>query len=528
MSALAVLAAGRPLEAVVIGGGINGCAIARELAGRGMRVALFEKDDFGFGTTWRSTKLIHGGLRYLEHGDVRLVFESLRERAWLLRTRPHLVRPLRFVLPLLPWTRRPAWQLRAGLTLYDILALSRELPAHRRLSDDRLHELAPAISGRTRGGFSFFDARASAPERLALELALEARAFGATIQNHATVVALGTRGGRVSSVTVEAGGERLEIATAAVINAAGPWVDAVNRLSPRPPAEVLGVTRGSHIVVEPPTPFGRDAVFSTARSDGRVFFAVPQGGLLQIGTTDDRFDGSADDARPAPADISYLLAEANDLLPGLELTEGDVRYTYTGLRPLERVRGGPEAAISRRHAVVRHESRGGPPGLYSVIGGKLSTFRPLAREVAEALGAKGAAVWPMAGGEAGWRAALSTFPSASETLRRLRNYGPALPALLAAGREPLAEGGEGLAGEVVHAMGSELASTLSDVLLRRTGLGWGPLRGLDVHRAVARLAAPLLGWDALEERRQLTNYEADVVRHLPTPAEVRAAHGTVQ
>ena len=157
------LARGRALDAVVIGGGINGGAIAAEAASRGLRVALFEADDFGFGTTWRSTKLIHGGLRYLEHGDLRLVFESLHERSWLLKTRPYLVRPQRFILPLLPWTRRPAWQLRSGLALYDLLSLYRGVPSHRRLSHERLTELAPHLPDVADGGFSFFDARVLSP-----------------------------------------------------------------------------------------------------------------------------------------------------------------------------------------------------------------------------------------------------------------------------------------------------------------------------------------------------------------------------
>ncbi|MEO6397551.1 MAG: FAD-dependent oxidoreductase, partial [Tepidiformaceae bacterium] len=184
---LETLAAGPPLDLAIIGGGINGCGIAEEAAARGLRVALFEADDFGFGTTWRSTKLIHGGLRYLEHGDVRLVFESLRERAWLLKTRPHLVKPQRFILPMLPWTRRPAWQLRLGLAAYDLLSLYRAVPSHRKLKDGRLHELASALPEETRGGFTFYDARVIAPERLALEMALEARQQGAVIQNHARV-----------------------------------------------------------------------------------------------------------------------------------------------------------------------------------------------------------------------------------------------------------------------------------------------------------------------------------------------------
>jgi glycerol-3-phosphate dehydrogenase len=506
---------GPPLDAVVIGGGINGCAITRELALRGARVALFEQDDFGFGTTWRSTRLIHGGLRYLEHGDLRLVFESLRERAWLLRTRRHLVEPLRFLLPILPWTRRPAWQLAVGLTMYDVLALRREVPAHRRLSDARLHELAPGLAGETRGGFSYFDARAVAPERLALELALEARAAGATVLNHARVTRIHAAAGSVESVEVAQGETLVRVPARRVINAGGPWVDAVNAVTPDAPRPLLGVTRGSHILVELDRPAGRDAIFTTAKSDGRVLFVVPQGGnLLNIGTTDDRYDGDPGTVRATAEDVAYLLGEARTLLPRLGLREDQVRYAYTGLRPLQRVNGGPEAAISRRHAVIDHARDDGPAGLFSVIGGKLSTFRPLAEEVATGAGYSRVAPAPSLP-PLDWRASLAQSGVPELTRRHLRKYGPAIPEILAAGSEIISATGA-IRGEVFHAVRHELATTLSDILMRRTGIAWGPQRGLDCHHLVAAIAAELLNWDAAEQERQVRAFEADIAHHLPT------------
>ena len=513
---LAALASGPPLDAVIIGGGINGCAIARELSLRGARVALFEQDDVGFGTTWRSTKLIHGGLRYLEHGDVRLVFESLRERAWLLQTRPHLVQPLRFLLPILPWTRRPRWQLGIGLTLYDVLALYREVPGHRRLSDGRLHELSPGLSPETRGGFSYFDARAVAPERLALELALEAQDAGAAILNHARVARIQAVAGRVAAVEVEHGGSDVFVPTRQVINAAGPWVDAVNALTAADVAPLLGVTRGTHILVELDQPAGRDAIFTTARSDGRVFFAVPQGGnLLTIGTTDDRYDGDPGDVRPTADDIAYLLAEAQALLPGLDIRREQLRYAYAGLRPLQRVKGGPEAAISRRHEVIDQGNAGGPKGLFSIIGGKLSTFRPLANETAAQAGFRGALPSPEPPRPA-WRETLKSAGLPEVSTRHLRKYGPAIPAILAAGDEVISATGA-VRGEVEHAVRVELATTLSDVMLRRTGIAWGPQRGLDCHQVVASIAGDILGWDHTERARQVAAFELDIEHHLPLP-----------
>lgn len=515
----AELGAGPPLDVAVIGGGINGAAIARAAAAEGLRVGLFEATDYGFGTTWRSTKLIHGGLRYLEHGDVGLVFESLRERAWLLQSRPYLVRPQRFLLPLLPWTRRPAWQLRMGLATYDLLALYREVPPHRRLSRERLHELAPYLPVSANGGFSFFDARVLSPERLTWELVREARTLGAATFNHTPVTAVEAPGGEIRAIRVQAGGQEVRIATRSVVNAAGPWVDAVNRLGDLPPPELLGVTRGSHIVVELDEPPGHNAVFSTARSDGRVFFAVPQGDLLLIGTTDERYEGDPGAVQPTAAEIDYLLAESRELLPGLDIRRERIRYAYAGLRPLQRVEGGPEAAISRRHSVIDHGKLGGARGMYSVVGGKLSTFRPLALEVAEKVTGRKPGRW-MAAAPAGWRERLLDTGFERRALRRLRIYGAHAADVVALGREVICPHAPGFDGEVRWAVRHEEASTVGDVLLRRTGIGWASCRGLCCHERVAALMGESYGWSPKERAERARAYASEVAYHLP----VEGAH----
>lgn len=512
------LAAGPPLDVAIIGGGINGCGIALEAARAGLKVALFEKDDFGFGTTWRSTKLIHGGLRYLEHGDVRLVFESLRERSWLLKSRPHLVHPQRLLLPMLPWTRRPAWQLRAGLTAYDVMATGGGVPRHTWLGRDALQRRAPFLPDAATGAFAFYDARAVAPERLALEMALEAEAAGAAVFNHAEVTGIRTASGAVQAIDVRHDGRNALLATMCVVNAAGPWVDAVNEATGVDGPALLGVTRGSHIVLESDYPI-RDGIFSTARSDGRVFFAVPQEGLLLIGTTDVRFEGDPGRVRPTAAEVNYLLDEARALLPGLAPAKGDVRYSYAGLRPLQRVDAGPEAAITRRHELVDHARLGGPENLFSVIGGKLSTYRPVARELLKKLSAKPTAP-EMPQNPGGWRDLLATAPFDTPVLQRLRIYGAALDAMLSGPPDLVCAVPVVLQAEVEHAVRFEKASTLSDFMLRRSGLGWNRERGLDCHEAVARSMAALLGWNEGEQRRQVAAYEHDVRANLPTPAEL--------
>jgi len=517
------LTEGPPLDVAVIGGGINGCAIALEAARRGLRVALFEASDFGFGTTWRSTKLIHGGLRYLEHGDVRLVFESLRERAWLLKTYPHLVSRQRFLLPLVPWTRRPGWQLNAGLWMYDALSLFRGVPRHRRLSRERIRSEAPFLPDETAGGFLFYDARARSPERLALELALRARDLGAIVLNHAAVTRIVTTNGRVTAIAFEHKGEQHVVGTRTVINAAGPWVDAVNRLTGKPPAELLGVTRGTHIVLDVGDQMPRTAVLSTAKSDGRVFFAVPQDDLLLVGTTDVRYDGNPGDVQPTREDTDYLLEEAKLLLPGLDVGREQVRYAYAGLRPLQKVRGGPEEAITRRHQVVDHGENGGPAGLYSVIGGKLSTFRPLAREAVDHVG-HGVPVPESNPAPANrWRWELTNSGLERRTRRHLRIYGDAVGQVIREGREVICEHTGAIRGEVVYTVRHELAATLSDILLRRTGIAWGSCRGLCCRDEVAAIAQQELGWDDAQREQQVREFEADVDRHLPPLDCIREA-----
>ena len=521
---LARLAAGPPLDLAIIGGGINGCGIAEEAASRGLRVALFEADDFGFGTTWRTTKLIHGGLRYLEHGDVRLVFESLRERAWLLKTRPHLVKPQRFVLPILPWTRRPAWQLRAGLATYDLLSLYRGLPQHRRVNDARLHDLAPFLPRETEGGFTFFDARVIAPERLALELALEARANGCFLANHARVTRIAVEHGRASGVEVEHARTRHVVPAKAVVNAAGPWVDAVNALGGGPSTDLLGVTRGAHIVIPRPAGFGPDAIFSTAKEDGRVVFMVPHDDRLLIGTTDDRYNGAPSDIRATGADVDYLLTEAQSLMPSAGLTRNEVCYAYAGLRPLQTTAGGPEAAITRRHEVIDHGRRGGAQGVFSVVGGKLSTFRPLAHEVVDRLQPGSKREPSEVANRTSWAAALRASSLPLAVKQHLRIYGPAIQQVIAAGDAIICQHAQALAGDVLSSAQTEQVETLSDILLRRTGISWATCRGLCCHEAVSRLAAKVLGWDEEARERQVRAFEAEVAYHLPTEEMLVGEH----
>ncbi len=512
-------------DLVVIGGGNNGAGIARAAARAGYSVCLLEKRDFAWGTTWRSTKLIHGGLRYLEYAEFGLVFESLRDQALLLREYPDLVRPISLLLPVYRGARHGPETIGLGLALYDLLAYSRRLPGHRRLSAEAAAALEPALArDGLRAAFQYADSQAAYPERLCLQTLIEAAEAGAVCLNHVEVVGLLSGGGRVAGVVArdQLRDRCVEIQARVVVNAAGPWVDGLLATLPRPPRRQIGGTRGAHLVVDYGGAGPLQALYAEARSDGRPFFIVPWRGRHLIGTTDTRYDGAPDDAGATAADAAYLLNEANALLPGAPLTAAAVQYGYAGVRPLPASVGGPAGAITRRH-IVRDHAGAGYAGLYSIIGGKLSTFRSLAndalRRLAPVLG-PGHSVRPApAPGEtelpepARWL--LRTVgPATGDHLRSL--YGPRLGILGRIARaepgmlEPLCPHGSDLVGQVVLAARAEAAASVADVLLRRVGAGWNRCLGLDCAARVAELLGRERCWSAAEIQQQTKAYAAEV------------------
>ncbi|HEY8490283.1 MAG TPA: glycerol-3-phosphate dehydrogenase [Dehalococcoidia bacterium] len=529
-------------DVVVVGGGINGAGIALALAGAGYAVLLLERHDFGSGTTSRSTKLIHGGLRYLEHGEFGLVFESLRERQVLLGMVPHLVRPLTFVLPVRRGDRRPPWKIRLGLLLYDLLSLRKSLRWHRRLSPAELARLEPELArDALRGAFSYQDAQVVYPERLAVENVLAARDQGAEVRNYAEVTALLAGDGRVRGVrfrqrTPGAAGAEREATARLVVNAAGPWVDRVLARSPAPAARRIGGTKGSHVVVDFHGHGPRHAVYAQARSDGRPFFVVPWRRWHLVGTTDTRFDGDPDEARATPEEVDYLLSEANLLFPAARLGQADVLYTYAGVRPLPYTESGPEAAITRRHLIHDHAGEG-LEGLLSIVGGKLTTYRSLAAQVLRAAERKLGPAGPRPA--AGLPPDLADVPSAGEVRELAERYGLERDSLqmlvdlyggrfravldLAEARPQLrarfCPGNPDIAAELVYAVEREEAQTLADVLLRRTGVGWSACRGQDCAEAAAAVLVRHGLWEPDRAGEEVERYRREILRVLPRPDE---------
>lgn len=532
----------RPFDVIVIGAGINGAGIARDASLRGLSVLLVDKGDIGAGTTSRSTRLVHGGLRYLEHRELPLVRESLREREVLLHIAPHLVHPLSFLLPVYEEHRRGTRMIRMGMMAYDALSLDKSMSRHRMLNRGEALQREPGLrADGLRGAAAYYDAQAEYPERLSLENALDARRLGAVVLPYTSVTEL-QRGpaGRVTGVALhdELHGADYVARGGVVVNAAGPWVDRVLGGIEPPDQRMIGGTKGSHLVVAPFPGAPREAVYAEAVEDGRPYFVVPWNGLYLIGTTDSRFDGDLDRVVATDEEVAYLIAETNKLFPGAGLRAEDVLYTYAGVRPLPAAPEGDEAAITRSHVI--HDHAPGVEGLLSIVGGKITTYRQLAEEVVDAvvkkLAAKarkcrthqvplpGGTVYPFDAFRERFHATAGLDHATGERL--LRIYGTRAAELLdeADGRpslrEPLEGGGGAIGAEVAFSLRTELAETLADVLARRTMIGFGADAGLGAVEAAAEIAVRQLGWDDARAASEVERYRAQVEMLRPRAARV--------
>lgn len=528
-------------DLIIIGAGINGAGIARDAALRGLRVLLLDKGDVGGGTTAASTRLIHGGLRYLEHGEVGLVRESLRERERLLRLAPHLVQPLPLMIPIYRGDARGPWLVRAGMIAYDLLSIGKSLPRHRMLSRSAAWQRAPGLAGfNLLGAALYYDAQVEFPERLALENALDAQVHGADLRTYHAVQHLDVEANRVVGVRgLDLLTEESFQATApVVVNVAGPWVDAVlDTAETAKPGRLIGGTKGSHVVVGPFRDAPGDALYAEAGHDQRPFFIIPWNDAYLIGTTDTRFDGDLDRVSASDMEIDWLLEEANRLLPNAHLTREDVHYSYAGVRPLPYVPNQREGAVTRRHLVVNHGREGGPHGLFSIVGGKLTTYRELAEVVVGAVvrtGEKRAvpcqtASTPLPGASVNepWQAFRMRFlrecglpaPSAEHLLRVYgARAGDVLSSASPDGRLVIDEATGAIAAEVGWAFRQEGARTLTDVIARRTMVGLGPDNGIRAAETMADIAQRDLGWDAVRAASELADYCRWADRYRPAMA----------
>jgi glycerol-3-phosphate dehydrogenase len=479
--------AAQAFDLLVIGGGIHGAAVARDAAGRGLKVMLAERSDYACATSSASSKLIHGGLRYLESGALGLVRESLAERAGLLKTAPHLVAPLRFLLPIYSWQKRQALTLRAGLALYDALSLGGGLPASGRLDDDDISQLPRLRQDDLGSVLRYWDCIAD-DARLTLAVLLDARARGADIRNRRAVTAIAALADGYA-IELNERGQKRRIEARFVVNAAGPWLAGIDAMTAvAPPARALRLVRGSHIVLKMPARPQTDA-YTLQDQEERVVFVIPWLGerFLIVGTTDVPHHGDAATAHCSVEESAYLLAAYNRYFehPGGPVTAADVVYTWSGVRTLEDDASTRPSRISRSPALSSVVNGSG--GFVTLYGGKLTTHRALAEDVLDELRKLGAAAgdaWtrnvPLYGGrlprpELLARAARGPASVPLETRQRWAlAYGDKIESLfrtIAAEPASAEEVAPGVTrAELAYAAEVEDALTAEDFLLRRTKL----------------------------------------------------------
>jgi glycerol-3-phosphate dehydrogenase len=511
-------------DLIVIGGGVIGTGVARDAAMRGVRTLLVEKEDFGYGTTSRSTRLIHGGLRYLSHFDFKLVRQDLREREILLRIAPHLVKPLAFLLPLTSISQH--FVMGAGMRLYDALSRGKSVPSYHHFSRRRTLEMEPQLELEgLQGAYQFYDAQASLPERLCMDNAISAASAGAVIVNHAEVTTIVRSGDAVDRIRLKDGLSRAtcEVQTRAVVNVTGHWANAVMRMVIPNPRDEIRTTLGVHLV----TPkISNNAMVLFAKADGRLIFVIPWQGYSLIGTTDTPYSGDREYIAAEAEHVRYLLAEVQHAFPHLRAE--DVFYAFAGLRSLVGSNGQKVSNISRSHKLVDHQEIDGVTGFFSILGGKMTGYRSIAEEavdlICRKLGVTAAcktAETPLPGApgfDADALALMGTENGLSLDIMEHLNasYGSRLGEVLllanadAHGKDRVCPHSPDIVAEIWHAVNEENCLTVSDYLLRRGTTGLASCQGLDAVEVVAVEMGRMLGWSIGEWQQQTEAYRSFV------------------
>jgi len=528
----------RDLDVLVIGGGITGVGIARDASLRGWKVALVEKADFAAGTSSRSSKIVHGGVRYLEYGYFLLVRESARERSVIQSIAPHLVHRLEFLYPV--FAPDSLMKIRAGLAVFDWLAAAEGGEKHRTLAPREVREHLPGLRDPLKGAV-LYPEYITDDARLTLENAQSAAEHGALVANHARAeVLFRASSGRVQGARVrdQLDGEVYEVQARAVVNAGGPWAQQVLEESGLSAPKQLRPSKGIHILLSADRLPIRGATFLKA-SNGRRGLAMRRLGYVYVGTTDAEYHGSLDAPRATRAEVLDVLAMAQDCFPGAGLGVDDVLATWAGVRPLIAEEGKTTRDTSREDEVWS-----GPPGLITIAGGKLTTYRRMAGRVVEALRDElgpppddedrtaavplpGVPETKVAAFEEDRRRRLESLGVGRETVERLCwLYGRQLDDLLALGSEdpswldPLGVGVPAVRGEVKLAVEHEMAARLDDFMDRRSALLlFSPDFGLAAAEEAARIMGELLGWDDERREAELVEYHRLASEHTVPDAD---------
>ena len=534
-------------DLVVVGAGVTGAGIARDAARRGLRVVLLEQNDIAYGTSSRSSKLIHGGLRYLETYEFSLVFESVSERRVVMDLAPHLVNPMAFLFPVYQGSRKSLRMISAGMWLYDGLALFRSPKRHRTLNPSEVAKEEPLLKQEGLQGAPLYYDCSTDDARLTLETIIDATQNGAVVATWARVDALVKNDqGRIAGVVVKNArdGSLKEVNAHAVINATGPWTDEVLAMSGPRKGKLLRPTKGVHIVVDREKLPVEHAVVLFHPDDNRVLFALPWGDRTYVGTTDTDYDGVPGEEAATLEDIDYLIAAPNHSFPTSQITRGDVVSTWAGLRPLiapePEVGEMAESQVSREHQIVIGED-----GLITIAGGKLTTYRKMAQEcvdvavnlltlsgkLPEDLQSGETTKVPLPGG-VGWpedddhakvavelaevcdcdisaavaRHLVDTYGMRALELAKMCAADPSLT-------EPIVPGRIEIMAQVDFGVKEELAASVSDVMTRRTQIFFRDFeQGLGSVEKVATRMAHLIGWSDEEKQKSVDEYKVDVAR----------------
>ena len=528
-------------DVVVIGGGITGVGCALDAASRGLRVALIERDDFASGTSSKSSKLVHGGLRYLQQGDIRLVYEALAERQILRRNAPHLVKVLPFLIPIFSTkgvvNRKLARAMGTAMWMYDLTGGLRIGKMHKRVSKKQALEWFPTLpADKLMPSYLYYDAEADDARLVVTVARTAALRFDATLVNRTEVVDLRKdSNGNVNGVTVKADGRTFTVSAKAVVNAAGVWSDDVRALDEAEHPRSIRPAKGVHITVPWSKVRNTVAAVIPVPGDKRSVFVVPWGQFTFVGTTDTDYTGPIDDPQCNENDVEYLLRALNGSITETVTTD-DILGTWAGLRPLvaDPEASGRTADLSRRHKVRRSDS-----GVVTITGGKLTTYREMAADtidevLSEVLDAdritrfrrrsktKHIKIHGANGYEDLVDSADTISPLGGDQVRRLADrYGSDATTVLAIAEsdqslaEPLVPGLHYLRAEAIFAVRYEMATTVDDILSRRTRARLETRdASADAAAAVAALLAPELGWDEAEQARQVADYRARIDEEL--------------
>jgi glycerol-3-phosphate dehydrogenase len=505
-------------DVLIIGGGIAGCGLARDLALRGVNSILIEKDDFGSGTTSKSTRIIHGGIRYLENLEFGLVREGLRERSILLDTAPGLVKPLRFILPLYRGGSPGRWRIKLGMVAYDFLSFRKMLPRHKFIGADETLDRIPDLNPEGLiGSYVYFDAQVSRVERLCLENVLSGESQGCKALNHCEVTGLKIEGNQAKSASVRSHltGREWTIRSRVFVNCTGPWADEFLKLASLENSDkLLGVTKGVHLVG---SRLSDDAIVLYSSKDGRLFFVIPWMNSSLIGTTDTPFIGSTDSVTTEVEDVTYLLDSLEHYFPSVDLK---CFASYAGLRPLVRANRIDPSKISRKYSIVES---GGVDNLLTLAGVKITEYRSASQKagdlVCRKLSLKSTTktrktVLTEKVDLLDLPALYEKFLSRELCEYLISIYGSKAKQIVAEAirdsslSERLCKHNPDIVAQVWYALKSEHAKTVNDFMLRRTSLSFTECKGIDALDKIASIMARHLGWTEKEVADQKASYAA--------------------